>query len=502
MGASVIAVLDIGKTNKKILVYDENLKILDSATTRIPEIRDAEGLDHDDVAGLELWFLEQLKIFSQRYPIKAISISAHGATWTALDKHGKLAFPELSYANEPGKAFHDEFYAKFGQPEVLQQETCTAPLGNLLNIGKALYFMREKYPLEFKNFAHFCTYNIHFGHLLTGKIGIESTYLGCHGYLWNFEKNDWSSVVDALNIRHVLPKKVSHSWDVLGHVSPEVAKKTGLSTDCIVTMGIHDSNAALLPYTIAMGEKFLLNTTGTWCVVMHEEKHATFAKDELGKTVFFNLNAFGHPVKTTIFLGGLEYQKVLEAICKVNGLKNFDIDFNAELCSEIFIAQKLFVLPTVQKGSGQFPNSIARVIENGVTYLFDDIAQGKTLPPSFKNPERALIALIASLVIQTKICFDRSGMCEKLPVFTEGGFRKNTTYNALLSSLYPHSEFYLSGMDEASAFGAAILGKAALAKVTPMELKSMISIDKVAVPKANISGFDDYMKTWLGNMAE
>jgi hypothetical protein len=42
-----------------------------------------------------------------------------------------------------------------------------------------------------------------------------------------------------------------------------------------------------------MKEDFILNTTGTWCVIMKKSKDISFKKDELGKVVFYNISAFG-----------------------------------------------------------------------------------------------------------------------------------------------------------------------------------------------------------------
>ena len=48
MSGYYIAVLDIGKTNKKILIYDQNLKMIDSEYEVLDEtIKD--GIIYDDV---------------------------------------------------------------------------------------------------------------------------------------------------------------------------------------------------------------------------------------------------------------------------------------------------------------------------------------------------------------------------------------------------------------------------------------------------------------------
>ena len=88
-----------------------------------------------------------------------------------------------------------------------------------------------------------------------------------------------------------------------------MAKELGLDELVIVTAGIHDSNASLLPYIARGSDKdFILNSTGTWCVCMHpdvsENVKSFYNPDDIGKTVFFNRSALDTPVKTAIFVGG------------------------------------------------------------------------------------------------------------------------------------------------------------------------------------------------------
>ena len=60
-----------------------------------------------------------------------------------------------------------------------------------------------------------------------------------------------------------MPFPLRDSWDVLGKLKPELARRCGLSSEVIVTMGIHDSNASLLPHLAKRkGRDFILNSTG------------------------------------------------------------------------------------------------------------------------------------------------------------------------------------------------------------------------------------------------
>ena len=490
-----IAVLDIGKTNKKILIYDQDLKILKEAFTRIPEIEEGDIL-LDDIDTLKAWILDTLKDLARDFDIKVIATSAHGATYSLVDEHGSSVVPQIAYNSDPGNDFHKDFYDRCGDPIELQKSTATPNFNLLINPGKGIYFTQKKYSAEFAKAKHLVLYAQFFGFWLTGRACADPTYVGNHTYLWDFKKNDWSGVSDTLNIRHLLPETFKNPWDSLGVLKKEIVEKTGLSQETIVTAGIHDSNASMLPYIISKEESFLLNSTGTWCVIMNEKEEVKFEKDELGKVVFYNMNAFWKPIKTAIFLGGMEFEHYTDILQKIHGRKDFP-SFNETVFQKIISDQNKFILPSVAKGIGQFPDSQARIVENGTVYPLEDIDSEKVIPDFFNDYEVAFAVLNLSLGIQTKVSFDRADMTEGLQVFTEGGFSKNDSYNTLMTSFYPESQFYLTGLKEASAFGAAITGKAAYENLDIHSLKEFITIDKKPIPKNNLTGIEDYFDKFI-----
>ena len=86
-----VAVIDIGMTNKKVAVYDENLHQLDAVyktfePLKVRELDTGIQVEAHDLAGMEDWFFEQLRIFAQKYPIKALSVTTHGAIFTRTSR--------------------------------------------------------------------------------------------------------------------------------------------------------------------------------------------------------------------------------------------------------------------------------------------------------------------------------------------------------------------------------------------------------------------------------
>ncbi len=492
MNNSYLAILDIGKTNKKVLIYDQNLKLVDSTYQNFNQIDHGDFLS-DDLEAIYNWFLSSLQNFAHQYSIKALSISAHGATFVAVDAEGNLSIPEICYTTEPGEDFHREFYQKFGQAEELQKATATPNFMALLNVSKGIYYAKKHFPEAFKATRYILNLPQYFSFRLTGVASAEPTYVGCHSYLWNFEKNTWSDVAKSLGIMDKLPEKIVNSWEVIGTILPTVAKATGLSNEVKVNPGLHDSNASLLPYLLKMKEPFILNSTGTWCVVMKEAARVQFAPDELGKVVFYNLNVFNKPVKTAIFLAGLEFETYTDILKKLHKRDNFP-EFNPELYQQIINGSNEFILPGVTKGTGQFPDSEARVVSGKEIYSLQEIQSETNLPSFLKNYEYAYAVLILSLAIQTKVALDRTGIQPGMPIFTEGGFRKNTCYNKLLTAFYPQSAVYTTALSEATAFGAAITALAGLTDNNPKDLQHLINIDTKQIAAVKLENLENYTK--------
>lgn len=490
-----IAVIDIGKTNKKILIYNSGLMLIDKRFKKFDE-KTEDGINYDDVKGLWLWILATLRELGDLYQIRVISVSTHGATFVTLDEQGDIAAPEVSYTTDPGEDFHKEFYAQCGDRIELQKRTGTPDFKLLINLAKGIFFVQKKFPEQFKKARWILHYPQYFGFKLTGNASADPTYTGNHSYMWNFDKRDWSEVADKLGVRGMLPQQLKDPWDILGTLEPEVARATGLDQDVIVTVGIHDSNASMLPYLVTRKDDFLLNSTGTWCVIMHEKDHVTFAPDELGKVVFYNMNAFFKPIKTAIFLGGLEYAHYMNLLGKIHGDTDF-ASFDLDLYQKVISARDKFILPSVAKGIGQFPDSRPRIVEGNRVCTLEEVETGKAVPEFFRDFKTACAVLNLSMAVQTKVAFDRADMTMGLPVYTEGGFTRNEGYNALMASFFPESRFYLTNLKEATAYGAAMVGKAAMEQVPIKSMDTLVQIEKSLVPPAELEGIGRYLEQFM-----
>ncbi len=497
-----IAVIDIGMTNKKVAVYDQNLKQLDAAyknfePLQIPHPVTGEQLDAHDLQGMKDWFFATLKDFAGKYPIKAISVTTHGATFVCLDKAGRECAPCIFYTYEPGPDFQSEFYQTVGSASQLQQEIFTPPFSSMINPAKGIFFLQKYFHESFQHTDCILNYPQYWGYVLTGNKGVEPTYISNHSYMWNHKEETYSHATEKLNIRHLLPDNYKNTHEVLGNLTSSVAQQLGLPESTIVTMGIHDSNASLLPYLAKDSHgDFILNSTGTWCVSMHPQKELVLNPEDVGKIVYFTQTALRTPVKIAIFLGGMEFDTYITLYKEIAGTDLFPT-YNPQVFQQVIQDKDTFLLPEVVPGSGQFTSSQAGILENGTFYSLEDIRTRKAIPQLFSNPEKLLAVLDISLVIQTITALQRAGMQEGTNIFTEGGFRKNKGYNQLLASVLHNHSVQLTNMEEATAFGAAMTGVMAYTGKTHKDLADTITIEYTDVEKLQFQGFDSYQNEWI-----
>jgi sugar (pentulose or hexulose) kinase len=493
-----VAVFDVGMTNKKVAVYDDRLRLLDVSYAGFAPLKYYAGereFDTHDLDGIRRFFLSELKKFAAKYPIRAVAVTTHGATFVCLDGAGKVCAPCAYYTYEPGEEFQRAFYAKAGDKDALQRSTFTPPLSAMINPAKGIFFLQQYLRNDFANVRSILHYPSYWGYELTGVRGAEPTYMGCHTYLWDHARAVYSDVAEKLGIQALLPGNYRNSYETLGTITPEIARQTGLDPATVVTMGIHDSNASLLPYLAKeQAGDFILNSTGTWCVLMHPQETLDYAPDDIGNIVFFNQSALRKPVKTAIFLGGLELDTYITLYQKINNTDVFP-PYRHDMFNAVQKERDTFLLPEIVAGSGQFTKTKAGILEKGTFYPFAEITEHHH-PAIMKKPEHFWALLNTSLVIQTLTALDRVGRKNGDRIFTEGGFRQNKGYNALLSYALPTNKAFLTNLNEATSFGAAMTAVMAYTGKTKIA-SHLVNIEYQSCATEDFPHFAAYRQKWL-----
>lgn len=296
-----IAVLDIGKTNAKVLVVDLATGV-EEVLARTPNAVRRDGLyPHHDIEALWAFALSGLKLAAAR-GVDAVSITTHGAACVLVDWRGDLALPMLDYEHDGPDLVAAEYEAV--RPGFAETGSPRLPVG--LNVGAQLFWLARAFPAEFAQVQHVLMLAQYWSYRLSGVAASEATSLGCHTDLWNPWEGRFSSLVGRMGWEGLFPP-VRKAADTLGPVLPEVAAATGLAARTPVLCGIHDSNASLVPH-LAVAPSGVLST-GTWMIVMALGGRAVAL--DAARDVLVNVNALGQPVPTARFMGGREMEEIM-----------------------------------------------------------------------------------------------------------------------------------------------------------------------------------------------
>ncbi|MFN3280032.1 MAG: FGGY family carbohydrate kinase, partial [Paracoccus hibiscisoli] len=130
-----IAVIDIGKTNAKVVLIDsERQAQLAAEGTPNSVLRD-QPYPHADVEMLWAFIVDCLTRFHAQHGIDGISITTHGATGALLNEKG-LVLPVLDYESDAPDA-SEEAYDRI-RPDFAETLSPRLPIG--LNWGAQLYW--------------------------------------------------------------------------------------------------------------------------------------------------------------------------------------------------------------------------------------------------------------------------------------------------------------------------------------------------------------------------
>ncbi len=295
-----IAVIDIGKTNAKLLAVD----LASGAETRVfktaNRVLTTAPYPHFDSEGLWNFLLTSLKTLAAEGPVDAISITTHGACAALVDASGNLTLPILDY--------------EYAGPDTLPAYTTLRPpfaetgsprLPGGLNLGAQIYWQAQTYPEAFARTAHILTYPQYWTYRLTGVAASELTSLGCHTDLWNPWQACFSALVDKMGWSALFPPVLPAASRFT--LRPDLAAALGLPQGLPVHSGIHDSNASLLPY-LGGDQAFSVVSTGTWMITLAVGGPAMDL--DATRDVLVNVNARGTPTPTARYMGGREFDEL------------------------------------------------------------------------------------------------------------------------------------------------------------------------------------------------
>lgn len=449
MGKSKIklnVVLDIGKTNVK-LIFLKGEKIIKEYKTKQKNSKFKNTIKVLSAEHIINWLIQNLRKESNKYILENFVCTAHagGLAFIGFDNKEILACTDYEYGFDKFKKDFKKIVPKFTY-------SLTPLLEGGLNTGQQLFYISKKYPSILKKTKYILSYPQYIAWKLSKNYATEISYLGCHSYLWNFKKNEYSSLVKTLNLQNKFPP-IKNAWDKIGGLSIN-------NSEINILNGVHDSNASYLYFLKSKLKNFTLVSTGTWYITLNQQTSITKLKPNYD--MLCGKNIFGKSVPTMRFMGGREYDILIKKL-KISS-KNYKI-------SKIDL-QKNLILPSYASG-GPFK------IKN------HNLKKILSLPNEKKY---ALICIYISFVLN----FVLDKMNSQNNLILDGPITKNKIIMNIIASLRYKQKTYKNNKEIGTGLGASMLFN--------MKRESILSLSFVTPSKKY--RLDKYYRLWISKIEE
>lgn len=427
MPIPVAAIFDIGKTNKKVFLFNEDYKIVYEKSAKFNEVADEDGFPCENLEALRTSLFESLRevLNLEAYEIKAINFSTYGASFVYIDDEGQPLTPLYNYLKPYPDELKNKFYADYNGEDNFARQSASPVLGSL-NSGMQLYRLKYEQPRIFAKTQYALHLPQYMSFLITGKAASDITSIGCHTNLWDFDNAQY------------------HEWVQKEHIAEKLAPITEADTitliqengsEIAVGGGLHDSSAALIPYLANFHEPFMLLSTGTWCISLNPFNNLPLTADELHQDCLCYMDYRGNPIKASRLFAGHEHEvqtKRLAAHFHQHVGKYKSVEYNPETISILKRDN------AKMNGDDLLPFAEADL----TMYGYDEEAY-----------HHLIYDLVKQQVVSSNLVLKNTSVKR---IFVDGGFSKNSVYMNLLAASLPDMEVFAASMPQATSLGAAI----------------------------------------------
>lgn len=430
----VIAIFDVGKTNKKFFLIDEGYSIVLERSVPFEEITDEDGDACDDVSHLSTWVKESLTeiLLLKKFEVKAVNFSAYGASFVYINEKGEVVAPLYNYLKSYPDELKSELYNKYGGEEKISCETASPVLGSL-NSGMQLYRQLKEKPALYQQIKYALHLPQYLSYLVSKQCFSDITSIGSHTQLWNFQNNKYHEWVTGEGIDKKLAP-IFPSDKTISTVVNDVKIEVGA--------GLHDSSAALIPYLTVFSEPFILISTGTWCISLNPFNDEPLTVAELKKDSLCYFGFKGKPVKASRLFAGHEHEQQVQKLAK---------HFNQPADYYKNVKYDASIIDALQKEysfSGSTEKNAEGLIQSG--FSTRELS-------AFENYDVAYHCLLLDIMQQqfasTHSVIQHTNVNR---IFVDGGFGNNSIFMHLLASAFPQLEVYAASVAQATALGAAL----------------------------------------------
>ena len=238
--------IDLGSTNIKAAIYDENFKLIDRQSRPVVYIRDNGFVEFDAYA----YCRELIELLSDMVKangvrnIRQIAFTGQAESLVVVGADGKPLMNAISWMDERSTEECEALSKQFGPVE------CEAVTGQMAVLptwpATKIAWLRKHRPEIYQNAATYMLLKDYVVFYLTGRKIADMSIATFSFYFDIYKKIYWKDMLDAIGVSESQLPELCEPCTVAGLLLPEIAEQTGLSTETQVNVGTLDHFAGMI----------------------------------------------------------------------------------------------------------------------------------------------------------------------------------------------------------------------------------------------------------------
>ena len=238
--------IDLGSTNIKAAIYDENMHLVDRQSVPVVYIRENGFVEFDayayckDLVDLLADMVKKNGVKS----VKQMAFTGQAESLVVLGKEGKPLMNAISWMDERSTEECEALAEKF------DAATCEAVTGQMAVLptwpATKIAWLKKNRPEIYRNAATYMLLKDYVVYYLTGVKCSDMSIATFSFYFDIYNKCYWKEMLEAIGVSESQLPPLCEPCTVAGNLTAEVAAATGLSTDTQVNVGTLDHFAGMI----------------------------------------------------------------------------------------------------------------------------------------------------------------------------------------------------------------------------------------------------------------
>ena len=238
--------IDLGSTNIKAAIYDENMNLVDRQSRPVVYIRENGFVEFDaEVYCLELvGLLAEMVQKNNVKTWKQIAFTGQAESLVVVGAAGKPLMNAISWMDERSTEECEALAKQF------DAATCEAVTGQMAVLptwpATKIAWLRKNRPEIYKNAATYMLLKDYVVYYLTGKMLSDMSIATFSFYFDIYNKCYWKEMLEAIGVSESQLPPLCEPCTVAGSLTAEMAVRIGVNADTQVNVGTLDHFAGMV----------------------------------------------------------------------------------------------------------------------------------------------------------------------------------------------------------------------------------------------------------------